>query len=44
MNVESLDDLLYSCDYLGEDYEERREHFIEVFIDSTDFLKEFFEC
>ena len=42
-NVETLDDVLYSCDYFGEDYEERREYFIEVFIDATDLLKEYFE-
>ena len=43
-NVETLDDLLYSCDYFGEDYESRREYFSETFIDSTDFLKEYFVC
>ena len=33
-NVETLDDLLYSCDFFGTDYESRRKEFANTFVES----------
>ena len=41
-DVETLNDLLYSCDYLGDNYESRRKSFVDLFADATEQLEEYF--
>lgn len=41
-NVETLDDLLYSCDYFGTDYESRRKEFANTFVENRWDFEEFF--
>ena len=41
-SVETLDDLLNSCDYFGDDYESRRKEFASTFCERLDYLEEYF--
>ena len=42
-SVETLDDLLYSCDYFGTDYESRRKEFANTFVESRWDFEEYFQ-
>lgn len=41
-DVKTLDDLLYSCDYFGNDYESRRKEFANIFIENRWDFEEYF--
>jgi len=41
-DVETLDDLLYSCDYFGTDYESRRKEFANTFVENRWDFEEYF--
>ena len=41
-DVETLDDLLYSCDYFGDNYESRRQEFSNVFVEDRWDYEEYF--
>ena len=41
-DVKSLDDLLYSCDYFGDNYESRRQEFSNVFVEDRWDYEEYF--
>ena len=41
-DVKSLDDLLYSCDYFGDNYESRRQEFSNVFVEDRCDYEEYF--
>ena len=41
-DVKTLDDLLYSCDYFGTDYESRRQEFANVFVEDRWDYEEYF--
>ena len=41
-DVKTLDDLLYSCDYFGNDYESRRKEFANTFIENRWDFEEYF--
>ena len=42
-DVETLDDLLYSCDFFGTDYESRRKEFANTFVESLWDFEEYFQ-
>lgn len=42
-DVETLDDLLYSCDYFGSDYESRRIEFANCFVEDRWDFEEYFQ-
>ena len=42
-DVETLDDLLYSCDFFGTDYESRRKAFANTFVESLWDFEEYFQ-
>ena len=41
-DVKTLDDLLYSCDYFGDNYESRRQEFSNVFVENRWDYEEYF--
>ena len=41
-DVKTLDDLLYSCDYFGTDYESRHQEFANVFVEDRWDYEEYF--
>lgn len=41
-DVETLDDLLYSCDYFGTDYDSRRKEFANTFVENRWDFEEYF--
>ena len=41
-DVKTLDDLLYSCDYFGDNYESRRQEFSNVFVEDRWDYEEYF--
>ena len=41
-DVKTLDDLLYSCDYFGDNYESRRQEFSNVFVEDRWNYEEYF--
>ena len=41
-DVKTLDDLLYSCDYFGDNYESRRQEFSNVFVEDRWEYEEYF--
>ena len=41
-DVETLNDLLYSCDYFGTDYESRRQEFANTFVENLWDFEEYF--
>ena len=41
-DVKALDDLLYSCDYFGDNYESRRQEFSNVFVENRWDYEEYF--
>ena len=41
-DVKTLDDLLYSCDYFGDNYESRRQEFSNVFVEDRWDFEEYF--
>ena len=42
-DVKTLDDLLYSCDYFGDNYESRRQEFSNVFVENRWDFEEYFQ-
>ena len=42
-NIETLDDLLYNCDYFGSDYETHRREFSNVFVENRWDFEEYFQ-
>ena len=42
-DVETLDDLLYSCDFFGTDYESRRKEFANTFVENLWDFEEYFQ-
>lgn len=41
-DVKTLDDLLYSCDYFGDNYESRRQEFSNIFVENRWDYEEYF--